>query len=297
MKLSSRSRILSISHNDLDGIGCQIVLKNYFNNIEFSVTTYNNIDEVLEKTINKLDRYDGIFITDISPNNRELFDRIDIPMVYLDHHETALDLHDPDENFYCVPEVCATKLTKGYIENMFHVKLSHLDYFVDVVNDYDMWLHRDPKSWALNELYYNYWSTKFRTRFSDGDIKFTDGEEDYIRYRRKEFNRLYTEIDFYELEDIKGVLVNTNDFANDIANKILIEEDYKIVFVYIPKYNNISVRCNETYLNIGDILKILELGGGHSNAGGFHNEDTNVISSNVEKVSKYIYENYPNMRS
>jgi oligoribonuclease NrnB/cAMP/cGMP phosphodiesterase (DHH superfamily) len=51
MKLSSRSRILSISHNDLDGIGCQIVLKNYFNNIEFSVTTYNNIDEVLENCL------------------------------------------------------------------------------------------------------------------------------------------------------------------------------------------------------------------------------------------------------
>ena len=48
-KIPKNARILSVSHNDLDGVGCQILLGSVFRNIEYRNCSYYNIDKELMK--------------------------------------------------------------------------------------------------------------------------------------------------------------------------------------------------------------------------------------------------------
>jgi hypothetical protein len=50
-KINLTDKILNITHSDLDGVGCSIVLKNVFNDIEIKKTTYSKINSLL-KSIN-----------------------------------------------------------------------------------------------------------------------------------------------------------------------------------------------------------------------------------------------------
>ena len=112
------------THTDLDGVGCEILGKLVFKeNINIERCHYGNIDSEVEEFLKDVNKYDKVFITDISVN-KEVADKlnnISDKVVLLDHHKTALWLNEylyalvqvEDES---VGKMCGTYLFYEYLK-------------------------------------------------------------------------------------------------------------------------------------------------------------------------------------
>lgn len=292
--LTKDSKVLNITHNDMDGIGCNIILSNCINNIEHRKASYPTIDGMI-KNVN-FDEYDCIIVSDIAPEKQDDVLSLSEKIILLDHHPTALRHHNPSKNRFVYEGKSATHLVKEFCELVFGYDLSYLDDFVFLVNDYDMWEHQDPRSKQLNMLYYFYWDTKFRQRFFDGVTEFKDDEVAFFKKRDHAFNELYNNLEVYDLDSIHGCLISCDEFVNDVCEKLQKEEEYQIIFARNPNSKNVSVRSQIEECNIGEVLKELEIGGGHPNAGGMHAPDLKKFQNNLSLIEKTLYERFESAR-
>lgn len=177
-------KVKLFTHNDLDGIGCAILGKLAFNDIDIEYCNYDDINTKIQDFYNNLEdeKYERIFITDISVNEEVAKDidgdyDLSEKILLLDHHTTAkwLNKYDWAEviestvllHDYNKPEV-TEKVSGTYL---FFIELLKNDYlnidyktyqlylsFVDMVRKYDTWLWKtkyndeQPKMW--NDLFY-----------------------------------------------------------------------------------------------------------------------------------------------
>ena len=298
MKLNSKSKILSISHCDLDGVGCQIALGNFFSNIEYHAATFTSINHIVKTLSTKFKNYDCVIITDIYPKDLSILDSYD-NVVVLDHHETNKS-HDPDKNRFVITDFCAAQLTKNWVEAMFNVDLSFLDDFMDLVNDYDLWIHKDPKSKQMNMLYGYYRHNKTLKRFFNGDVNFSPRENQYLKERQKEFENIWDQLNVYDLEKINGCFFTYEDFPNELCEKLYSkgkEGGYDVVFAYNINNNNISVRTGRTDINLGEVLEDLEVGGGHPCSASCRGiSSLSDVPLLMEMVEKEMYKRWPQVR-
>ena len=176
-------RIRHISHNDLDGYGCTI-LSNFLQEccptdyIQLTQDNINpgNLEQTLKDTIEKLDQYDQVFITDLAIN------KIVIDLVMsspdpkkfhiFDHHKIREDIETLPENF-CVTQdspkypgkpTCGTELYYWFLRHdpifaMIEASvpegaLHNMSHFVNVVRIYDtyeFWKERHSEE-AKNDI-------------------------------------------------------------------------------------------------------------------------------------------------
>lgn len=292
MKIIPRNaNILSLSHNDLDGVAAQIVLGHIYENITFMNVSFYKIDEILHSL--NYDKYDYVILTDICPDNRDnlyLSDKI----VLIDHHESALDMNNPSKMHFVIEGVCGALLTKRFVEKMYGTKLSHLDDLIALVNDYDMWILDNPNSKHMNDImFYKYRPNKFRDTFFDGRTEFTESEMTWIADREKKFERLYEELEVFELDKINGVVINAREFINEIAKRLMDEEGYNIVFIRNPSNERVSIRHNLDDLDMGGLLKELGFGGGHRRSAGCFSKDLNDFQTKLGILQDEIAKNFP----
>ena len=73
MKISRKSKVLNITHCDMDGCGCSILLGAIYEDLTVIQASYNNIDTYLYNTDES--EYDYIFVTDIYPVVSEVLDK------------------------------------------------------------------------------------------------------------------------------------------------------------------------------------------------------------------------------
>lgn len=285
--LNPNNKILNICHKDLDGVASSIVVKNVFNDVTFHELKYGTVNEYL-KNLN-YDLYDVVLLTDISPESEVAFTYSD-KIFLLDHHSTALVYHNPEQNRIVLEGECAASLVKKFFENLFNIDLSYLNDFVSVVNDYDMWILKDNRSWGMNELYFKYWDDGFRNRFKNGDTYYTIQETDYIKRKKKELDEAYKVLERHDFEDIKGTLIIATTFLNDFCHKLMEEEGYDYVFCYNPKSKHVSVRNKNPNVHIGFVLREVLGGssGGHMCAGAFQNKDYSEVDSKLDKLEAYL---------
>ena len=146
------NKILSLSHNDLDGISCQLaIFEKYKKNINFFNTSYNDIEKklkILEDVITI--NFKKIFITDLyfKKNNFQQLEKIiklnpNIKFIYIDHHEyeesekEIIKKLKKYSNFIFIHslKVSASKLT------FLALKLKNLDLkkLIELVDIYDLW--------------------------------------------------------------------------------------------------------------------------------------------------------------
>lgn len=287
------AKIMSVSHNDLDGVGCQIVLGNVFKNIHFISSSYYNADDVLESI--DYSRYDYVIVTDLSPNNPDLLDH---PKIWLfDHHDTMLPFHDPEKNRFVIDSVCATKLTHAIMVRMYKesLDLSHLDEFVDLVNDYDLYKRKIPKSWELNEImFYKYRAQKFRKAFKDGRTEFNDEELEFLEERRKKFEELYSNLELYDLPKIRACVIYKPECMNEVSERLNREEGYDIIIIRNTRGGRTSIRSFLEGFNAGEFAStVSENGGGHVGSAGWFSENEKHFKQQVKKLQDYIIENFP----
>jgi oligoribonuclease NrnB/cAMP/cGMP phosphodiesterase (DHH superfamily) len=281
--INKNSKVLSISHNDLDGVGCQILLANYFHNISYYNWGYYEIDEKFQNI--DFNAFDYVIVSDLSPTNHELLKHPKI--IYIDHHESAIELSCPKENRFIDITRCGTALVAEWLDKTFDFDYTPFHSFVQLVNDYDMWILKYPFSWDLNCMFQKYKEKLFFERFLDGNMVFNDEENDYVNAQKEVLNNLYNNLDIVELKDINGCFFFAEDFLNDLCHRMMEEKGYKFSFCYNVKRSTISIRT-VTNLNIGVLLRKLDVGGGHAKAAGTKQVVGNDVMEMVEKISKGI---------
>jgi len=287
------SKVLSISHNDLDGAASQIVLGHIFEDITYLNTSFYKIDSVLESV--DYDKYDFVFVTDINPERKENLD-LSEKIILIDHHGSAIDAHNPSKMHFVMPGKCAALRTKTFVEKYYGVTLDHLDDLIRLTNDYDMWELKDPKSKQLNDvMFYLYRPKKFRDQFFDGRTTFTEKETEWLEERERTFARLYDELTIFEFDKINGVAAESKEFINEICDKLMKEEGYNIVFIRNPWHGRVSIRHNlpEEELDMGTILKEKGWGGGHCQSCGMFCDDMDDYQMKIEALEELISKSHP----
>lgn len=298
-RINRDDKILSISHSDADGVAAQVVLGNVFKNIKYLIYQFVKIDDALN--LFDFSPYDHVFLTDIYPSVFKIMDRTD-KLIFLDHHDTSKELHDPKKMRFVDTNQCAASLTKNFVEAYFKIKLSHLDKFIYYINDYDLWLHRDPFSRKFNLLYDMYRGvnrdlSKYRERFMNGNVLLSEEEAEYIAGKEREYTTVLDGLEMIEFNHIKGAFViNAPSFINEISHDLMNNNGYRIVFIKSAVTDHISVRHNVESLNMGELLTKNNIGGGHPKAAGMSKMENDKLIKILLTIEKYLYLHYPEMR-
>jgi len=171
-----KNRILyHLSHNDLDGYGCQYMTTSVFKKNYCYNTNYNEVNENLnlifsELLKNKNKKY-LLMITDVNltiENATKLNNfvrgnkNIDVKIVLLDHHISGKDVAEKYSWYYLDKTRCATRLTYEWLlnNNLLNEKqIKIFNYFSSVVNTQDIWLENDVlfnKGVFLSNVVFNF---------------------------------------------------------------------------------------------------------------------------------------------
>lgn len=286
-KIPRDSKVLCLLHNDLDASVCSIILSHIFSDIKFFYLSFWKIDSVIENM--NFDKYDYTFMCDIHPDDDKLVYQIP-NLIMLDHHKTASTLHEPSEHRFIAENMCAAKLVYKFCSNMYpELDLSFLYSLVHITNDYDLYTLNNPKSKLMNDImFFKYHPNKFREYFIDGRTRFTEEEIIWLRERRKEFWRLWDGLQVYEIDDVPICIVEANYFLNEIAHKLMEDEEYDLVIVRNPVSERASIRSKRDDIDTGKILKDLGFGGGHAKASGFFCKDKKDFQKKTTEILDII---------
>lgn len=292
VSLNLDSKVLVLHHNDFDGVVSAIVVCNVFKNPAFCGTTeFYNIEDKLK--IVDYDNYDAVFVLDCHPSNAAYLDISD-KLILIDHHESPYN--DPAKGRFVLSgkNKSAAWVTKYVMEKLFKnsIDLSHLNRLVDLATDYDCWIRKYPLSTFVADMYKGlYEPYQFRKRFMSGDCRLTQEEISYVRKRKSEFEDVYNNVMLTDIEGINGCIAYNDKFVNEISQR-LADDGYKIVFTKINGKNRVSIRHYVAGVDIGKVLENLGIGGGHPQAAGFFEDDSDVMFQKIMDVVDVI-KDYP----
>lgn len=298
-------KIKLFTHTDLDGVGCAVIGKTVFNNIDIEYCDYHNIDEKVDKFIitDKFHNYDRVYITDISVNEdtAELINIVNNTknqFRLLDHHETALWLNkyswasvtnyfDKSKTIKTCGTFMFVNVLKEIIIFPFSKYWSILMEFADIVRKYDTWEWKKiddivPKQW--NDLLYILGEDIFIedtiTKIKNYDLNFTDTDLLLLKLEQNKIDKYVNEknksILKMNLLDSPVGIVFGEQYHSELGNK-LCEMNPDLDFVVIINMDkSVSYRTIKNNIHLGnDIAKVFG-GGGHAKAAG------NPISENIK---------------
>ncbi len=161
-------KIYHLSHIDLDGYSCQLIMKytpyatfNY--NANYGAEVRQRLDEILED-IKKSKDSALILITDLNltaDESRWLHSqvaqlnesKIDVKITLLDHHGSGEESAKKYDWYYLDVSRCATKITYDYAKENFELdEPQWLEKYVNVVNAVDLWKQEEVKNFELGKV-------------------------------------------------------------------------------------------------------------------------------------------------
>ncbi|MDR3290087.1 MAG: hypothetical protein LBT02_02270 [Rickettsiales bacterium] len=276
------------THTDLDGAGCALLLKTFLGLDEIYYISHgldNKIDNDIKKHLSKHNPKDvNVFITDISPNTEEMFEWLIkncSSVNVLDHHKSQEHFTKYKEFVYYNGK-CGTLLVKEYLQSLGkweHRYLKDWNYFVEMVNDIDLWILADPFSKDLNSLFFFMGMAKFVEVFTD---------KPYMMYRYNDIIDILQKTEEHYVKNVMGQkqpcacggdYVFAEWFGNEVCNELARNNvDHIGVFINM-KSKSVSLR------SIGDVdvsvIAKANGGGGHRNSSGFSFES-------LEEVDRFI---------
>ncbi|MBQ3420485.1 MAG: hypothetical protein IJH34_02205 [Romboutsia sp.] len=276
-----------ITHNDLDGIGCYIVLRTLLDDdIDVEYCNYQEVNDVALDTLSNEEKYEKIYITDISVTE-DVADRLDTisnKLVLLDHHVTALFLNKYKwanvKEYEDEEKTCGTKLLYNYIfDNYSNIKTNDtLNEFVWKTKLYDTWLwadkYDDVSAKYLNDLMYIIGKETFieemaykiisnSALFNDFDLKLLEIKQreidDYVEKKNKYL--IKTNILGYNA-GIVFAESNISELGNKLCNM-----NPELDLVIMINQKGISYRTAKDNVNVSEIAKQFGVGG-HPKASG-----------------------------
>lgn len=280
------------THNDLDGIGCEIVAKHYFgkDKVDVEVCGYNDVNEKFVAFLDEggYKKYKKVYMTDISISH-DLADRVselDINNFELyDHHKTALFLNNYSfaEVHEMLNDAQKTSGTWLFYKIINPVNDGCCNFF-NMIRIYDTWEWKEKNIKApkyLNDLFKFY------------------GREDFVNISLCNLEK-YNENFVYDYIDlILKINKNIEKYCEEKNKKmkVLHEKGYKIGYVcaenniselgnYLCENNNIDfamININNESMSLRTIkdIDLSEIakengGGGHPKASGFRIKHPNI---------------------
>lgn len=267
---------LHISHNDLDGLGCGVLIKKFMpGTIKTAYLGYDDIDTFIEENYHY---YDRIIITDVSPDYgvvEMLAGEKDV--IIIDHHASSESLKDFHFTHHDITK-CATMLIYEYLLNEGY-NVEEYAEFVKCVNDVDMWFLKRDDSLKMSVLFNLMGITRMEERFlTTAYHGFTDTEKLLIAleeerrdaYIKKAMRNIVT---MKDKEGLTFTAVFAESYASELGNYIISEDISDYVILINAQGKKVSLRSRKDV----DIRHIAENngGGGHKNAAGcpIKNED------------------------
>lgn len=259
-------RILNITHCDLDGSVAAVIVKRYYVGCLTHRTTYGRT--YAESTLRYIDcirhKIDGIVFTDFSPIDfKDELDRLNIPYIILDHHESALYMNDPKIGHIVNTKFCGAKLAYLYYSKTAK-ELDCLGELVELTNDYDMWIHADRRSKYLNTVHWTYYDfDAFYERFKYGFNGFTDNEKKELLKHSEQFKQMWENMPMTDLPH-NGCICYADMFFSDLGLK-LESEGYKWFIIFNEQSQKVHLRSSTDKIDFAKICsEELHRGGGHS---------------------------------
>ena len=297
------------THTDLDGVSCEILGRIAFGeDIDVVRCGYGNIDDKVEEFINSDEKYDKLFITDISVK-KELADalnNVSDKVILLDHHKTALWLNEYPFALVQVEDESVGKMCGAYLFYEY-LKKNHEEFndtlalklFVKYVRMYDTWEWKEkydniiPK--RLNDLMYMDGPNEFVDKmiyrlgnnlaiFDDTDLMKLQIEQTYINsYIAQKDESLIVNDDLFP-EYTVGIIF-ADKYISELGNR-LCELHPELDFVVLINMSTLTVsyRTVKNNLDLSAIAKGFG-GGGHPKASGSR-FDASIINDMLNNIFK-----------
>ena len=286
-----------LTHNDLDGYGCRLVLDYYYDVNEVVHTDYNKIAYYLKSLNNRVKDKKILFITDLNFKVKDDFQALlevlknGWVVFYFDHHEypeNNIKFFDYLQNnfkfFYFIDQSkCATGLLYDYLAS----KKGHnenLKQLTEIICTYDIW-KTDSKLWPvafmLNDIFYDIGEKEFFYQIKENDYKLKkewfDAYKEKLKAKEKYYKALEDEGLMFVQDGVRIFILPDFQFSSHM--NLDFNEKHKI-FLY-PEIGKISVRHNwnvdtekdkaEEFLRFLEKFSEIEFvssAGGHLNAQG-----------------------------
>ena len=285
-KLFDGDEFCVLSHADLDGVVCVILLMNAFKNqlLDFKVSGYGEgkISANLKKLSKKSSK---LVISDLSLSD-ELLDEVDKlfdDVVYLDHHETT-DLSGRDYKSIINMNASGCLITLALCVEYGFKCSEPLKTMVKYANDYDLWNHKFFNSRLLNNAYWILGPFEFFDNFIYGippNFKKSELYKKTVNEEKKKKAHFET-CDTYIVDNIRVVV--TNDYISDA--QLFYKENNLFI---IKDDQGFSLRSEE---NLAPLYKLLEEEGidcgGHKCAGGGTYDGEEEMMKAIEMFVNYL---------
>lgn len=261
--------ILHITHNDLDGAGCSVLIKKF---LEPDFTVYLNYDEIDNFIINNSHKYQKIIITDLSPSlevAKFLAESVDV--LFIDHHITSEHLVEYFDSFHDTTKSGTLLTFEWLMKNNF--KCGSYRTFAEVVNDYDMWHLNIADSLKLNMLFSLLGLERFVERFLKNPyVKFDSGETLLLDIEEEAKNKYLSNglknINLFK--DKQGrifAVIFAEKYNSELGHYIVNNSEASYVLIINAQKKKISLR-SKAEIDVSEIA-VQNGGGGHKNAAGF----------------------------
>lgn len=265
---------LLYTHTDLDGAGCEILMKVIDPYIKAFSVNYG-FDET-EDFKNNVLQADEVYFTDISvsPSTAMWLNDTGKSLLLLDHHPTAKEKLEPlcyDWIHYNIGESGTLMLfnkIKYALDLDEDVSFEDYENYMNLsmfINDYDLWIHDYKKSKKLQFLFKKIGYRKFVDRFvKNSSLKFTKEEKKIINQAVNDLQVSY-EIasrvakEFTDKEGNKFLYIDRTIGEVSMVSSMLLKNNPDIDYVcFYNRNNTLSLRSR-----VKDISHIaVELGGG-----------------------------------
>ena len=231
-----------LSHIDLDGYSCQLIMKftpykiyNY--NANYGAEVKAKLEEILQN-INSLDEDATILITDLNLTadeskwlNHEVkkinMTNKHITLTLLDHHGSGEESAKKYEWYFLDTSRCATKITYDYAKEYFEFnEPDWMEKFVDIVNAVDLWKQDEVDNFEYGKVcmrLINETRELNRVMFADEDSKYklTLLEESAKYIDQKDANIILDEK--IHLLKKEFFTLDKNDTLDNLATKYIVK--------------------------------------------------------------------------
>lgn len=277
---------LLISHTDLDGISCNLLL----DLIGIKYDCYNvevvEVKSTLEEVLNNKDvKYDQIFITDltVSEEDYKKLDESGIKYHVFDHHHTHLYAQNFKNATVKVREfnhlTCGTELFFNYLRELYpKIDTPLITSYVELVRQVDTYTMENEDPRALSTLLHIYGKASFlkkmKTRLKKEKefFTFTSFEKRYLKIKNEEFDALClrkeNELMYYEIKGYKcGVVFCENTDKSELGHRLSRSHPELDLIVLFDSSKSISYRTERDDVDVSKLAQSVG-GGGHIKASG-----------------------------
>ena len=303
---------LLITHNDLDGVSCEIFAKLAFGN-DIEVCLVNNPQEATNKLIdlkktNEWKKYQQIYVTDCSFDMKKSHEmpKLKSLVKVFDHHKSAVEAFEHCSWAKVEPEfngrlTCGTELWYDYLLRKGYIYPR--PFFVELVRLYDTWDWKSQNSHIpeyLSTLLYakghSYFVRTYLERLKKADVNelniFNSYERDILEYEfYKKDVILKKALESVKIITTEKYKIGFSFSAGDMSTLgHTICKEYDVDFAIMLNFNTgtINGRAIKPEIDLSQIMKTYFNGGGHPAAAG-GNFDSNIfdfiINNTIGKIS------------